>query len=800
MSSIIEGYNYDIFISYRQKDNKGDMWVSEFVEALKTELESTFKKEISVYFDINPHDGLLETHDVDESLKEKLKCLIFIPIISRTYCDPDAFAWEHEFKAFVDQASKDQFGLKVKLPNGNVSSRVLPVQIHDLDNEDISMCESVLGGVLRGIEFIYKSAGVNRPLLPKEEDPQDNLNHTHYRDQINKVANAIKEIISAIKHPEHTSEEKTEKSDIDSPVKQKRSFSKIIAGSIIALLLIAAGIIIVPKLFKSDAKIEKSIAVLPFRNDSPDQENSAFVNGLMEKTLNNLQLIKDFRVIPRISVEQYRDPSKSATEIARELGVNYIVTGSAQKYGDAFSLSVQLIKADKREHYLWSKSFEQEIREVDDILKIQSEIAQAIAKELEANITTEEKQRIDKIPTRNLTALDFYQTGNEELLNYQNDIYNLAALDKAEDFYRKALHYDTTFAQAYIGLAIVYREHGNIEALSENFLDSILVLANTALSYDKDLAEAYLARGEYFRYNNYPEQAQEEYNKAIDINPSLWPAYVYKAKISKDPLEIIKNFHKALSIARGQEQTNLLVTAGQQYGNRGFLEISRKFADQKLKLDNDSGSYFHRLAQIESYGGDLEGTIEYYKRAYKYQPKNLGALFDLGQFCSFTGNYEEALVYIDKYLVLLDETLVTSYRYNGMHRVGYIYWKNNRIDSANYYFDLQMKFSTMLINSGLYGNFPYYDMAGIYAFRGEKEKAFENLMVFNRADGKTASFITLLKYDPLFDTIRDEPEFQQIMRDYEAKFKAQHDRIKKWLDDQGLNAENITANLGMKSK
>ena len=94
MPSLIEGYNYDIFISYRQKDNNGDHWVSEFVDALKTELESTFKEEISVYFDINPHDGLLETHDVDASLKDKLKCLIFIPIISRTYCDPKAFAWE----------------------------------------------------------------------------------------------------------------------------------------------------------------------------------------------------------------------------------------------------------------------------------------------------------------------------------------------------------------------------------------------------------------------------------------------------------------------------------------------------------------------------------------------------------------------------------------------------------------------------------------------------------------------------------------------------------------------------------
>ena len=198
MSSIIEGYNYDIFISYRQKDNKGDKWVSEFVNALKEELESTFKEEISVYFDINPHDGLLETHDVDASLKEKLKCLVFIPIISRTYCDTKSFAWEQEFIEFVEQASKDQFGLKVRLPNGNVTSRVLPILIHDLDNEDIKLCESVLGTVLRGVKFTYKEPGVNRPLTPGD-DEKNNLNKTRYRNQINKVANAIKEIILGLK-------------------------------------------------------------------------------------------------------------------------------------------------------------------------------------------------------------------------------------------------------------------------------------------------------------------------------------------------------------------------------------------------------------------------------------------------------------------------------------------------------------------------------------------------------------------------------------------------------------------------
>ena len=136
MPSLISGYEYDIFISYRQKDNRHDGWVTEFIENIKGELESTFKEDISIYFDINPHDGLLETHDVDASLKEKLKCLIFIPVLSRTYCDTKSFAWKHEFEVFVNMASQDRFGLKIKLSNGNIASRVLPIRIHDLDPSD----------------------------------------------------------------------------------------------------------------------------------------------------------------------------------------------------------------------------------------------------------------------------------------------------------------------------------------------------------------------------------------------------------------------------------------------------------------------------------------------------------------------------------------------------------------------------------------------------------------------------------------------------------------------------------------
>jgi tetratricopeptide (TPR) repeat protein len=214
MASLIPGYEYDIFISYRQKDNKLDGWVTEFVNNLKLELEATFKEDIGVYFDINPRDGLLETHDVGASLKEKLKCLVFIPVISRTYCDPKSFAWEYELKPFVEQAARDTFGLKVILPTGNVASRVLPVRIHDLNSTDLRLCEGIMEGVFRPVDFIYKSAGVNRPLRANEDHPHDNLNKIYYRDQINKVANAIEEIISSLKRLQ------------DSPSKEKWSFKE----------------------------------------------------------------------------------------------------------------------------------------------------------------------------------------------------------------------------------------------------------------------------------------------------------------------------------------------------------------------------------------------------------------------------------------------------------------------------------------------------------------------------------------------------------------------------------------------
>ncbi|HAQ20833.1 MAG TPA: hypothetical protein DCR40_16615 [Prolixibacteraceae bacterium] len=453
MSSFIDGFNYDIFISYRQKDNKGERWVSEFVEALKTELESTFKEEISIYIDINPHDGLLETHDVDESLKEKLKCLILIPIISRTYCDLKSFAWNHEFKAFIEQASNDQFGLKVKLQGGNVANRVLPVRIHDLDFRDNQECESVLGGALRGIEFIFKSIGVNRPLRSKEDNPNDNLNKTFYRDQINKVALAIKEIISGLKK-EQIPFEKESKENAETIDKQARQ--------------------------------EKSIIVLPFENISPDPDQEYFSDGLTEEIITDLSHIHDLLVISRSSAMTFKGTKKRIGEIAKEVNVHYVLEGSVRKVENNLRITAQLIDGTNDSH-IWAEKYSGTL---DNVFDIQEKVSRSIADALKIQLSSQEKKKIHERPIDNVLAYDCYKKAYSEMMSM-----SLERLENGLNLLQKGLDIAGENALIYAGMAFGYFQYVNLGIEHEKNIKKAEELVKKALDLDQDLAEAHFVKG-----------------------------------------------------------------------------------------------------------------------------------------------------------------------------------------------------------------------------------------------------------------------------------------------------------------
>ena len=534
MSSIIEGYNYDIFISYRQKDNKHDGWVTEFVNNLKGELESTFKEEISVYFDINPHDGLLETHDVDASLKEKLKCLVFIPIISRTYCDPKSFAWEHEFKAFVEQASKDQFGLKVKLANGNVASRVLPVRIYDLNKADIKLCESLLEGVLRGIEFVYAEPGVNRP-LKTDDDEKINLNRTKYRNQINKVGNAIEEIISGLKiELAGPGKEKTLQREASGEVKKrwrkeaqekparlpKRKLSS--GAVIIGISLLIAAFLAYPKIFKKnnleklrspDGKI--SIAVMPFQNLTTDSLFNIWQLGLQNLLITSLSNSEELsvrqyetmdKILGGIEHTNYASITPSfAADVALKLEANTVITGNIFKTINRIRITANLMDSRSEEIY---KSYDIYGDAEDDFFTITDSLSSLIKNFLEIKKLKQKYPIYDlkNVYTSSAEAFKFYIQGR--IYHARTDY--IPAIEN----YTKAVGYDSNFVSPMLMMAYAcgdigktresklwaYKAYNRISKMPH---DIQIEIKELKAAVDKEPDEHIKSLNEYLEFNPY---------------------------------------------------------------------------------------------------------------------------------------------------------------------------------------------------------------------------------------------------------------------------------------------------------
>jgi len=535
--------------------------------------------------------------------------------------------------------------------------------------------------------------------------------------------------------------------------------------------------------------IDKSIAVLPFRNDSPNQERMYFINGTMESILDNLCKIEDIRVVSRNSVEQYRDNPKPTPVVAEEMNVGFVLEGSGHRDGNNVRLFVQLLD-DRNDQHLWSKSYDANIEE---IFSMQSEIAQLVAAEIEAIITPEEKQLIEKIPTFSLTAYDFYQRGREEYFEYWitgdwiDGLYRTAA-ERAEDLFQKALDIDSTFAQAYIDLARIYwSKHSSADFYSEGFLDSVLMLVDVALSYDDQLAEAYTLKGHYYGSKGKMKQALEAFDKAIQLNPNNWEAYRWKGRLYfvDDLVEYIDNYHKATSLNRGFELPGLLRNLANAYYQAGFPEKYQKYMRDAFELDGDSISYYWTLATTENDLGNDDKYVYFLEKIYALDTTNINQSLNLGLGYQYTGQFKESLKYLKKYFERIEA--LGEVKVESMHRIGFAYWKNGYKQEADYYFDKMIEYQYKVINmehSGAIAS--YYDLASVYAFRGEKGKAYEYLRMFNQRERIPRWWLTLFKRDLLFDSIRDEPEFQQILQDVEAKYQAEHERVRQWLEENDM--------------
>lgn len=809
MPTIIPGFEYDIFISYRQKDNKGDRWVSKFVDALKTELEATIKEDISVFFDENPHDHLQDTYNVDKSLESKLRCLVFIPILSKTYCDQGSYAWQSEFLTFLRLAENDGIGRDVRLRNGYVASRILPVRIHDLEAEDVKLFEKETGGVLRAMDFVFKTAsGVNRPLKANEEHPADNLNKTYYSDQINRVANSIDEIIhsikakqailAGIKEPDDNrisgiSGESVRKMVTATTLINKKS--KIWLIVTLTILVALAGTFGIFKIIErrtqaSDiSQLEKSIAVLPFINDSPDQGNTYFINGLMGELLTDLQKINNFRIPSRTSTEKYKGDAKPGIpEIAKKLDVNYIVEGSGQKYGNKIRLRVELI-AVKNEKHLWGETYERVLQDSSEIFNLQSQIAQAIVAELKATITPEEKQIIEKVATTNLSAYDFYLRGRDEQTKYWLDNTRTSALANAILYYKQALKSDSTFAQAYTGLAIArfnsyWTNVINRMVFSENDMkivnDSIITLVDKALKYNKNLEEAYLVRG---MCSMEDDRRLGEYKKALEINPNYSYAYNAIAQILRtkgENIDYIKYKLKSIELERGPLLPLLLKDLGDWYEIYGFSENAIDIYNQIFQLTNDTLQYFQNMSGPYFALENWEECIRWANKILEKNPNHLWAHIQLRDVYSFLRK-DDLTAYHSEKVAELSHSFAEKEYYRGL-----LLWEHGDKIKAGKIFEKAVNFSDKLIKAGIDPDFNYFTVARIFSLKGEKNKAMEYFSKISLQFCRQKWVITFMELDPILNNIRSDERFQQILNNSKSDWQREHEKILIWLQQNNL--------------
>jgi len=524
--------------------------------------------------------------------------------------------------------------------------------------------------------------------------------------------------------------------------------------------------------------LDKSIAVLPFTSLSDDPEKQYLADGVMEDILLQLAKIEELRVMSSTSVQQYRNSDKTATEICQELDVSYLLEGRFQKIGDQAKLIVQLIQPGIEGH-AWAKDYN---REWKDVFAVQSEVAQSVAKELQAVITPEEKQLIEKIPTTDFNAYDYYLRGKEVLSkSFRGDYDDSLPLERAKYFFHKALEFDTTYARAYSGLALANAVQW--------YNDSVLFYANKALSFDDQLAEAYVAKGIYYTRSGEAEIAIRALDRATELNPNDWLAYYVKMTIYWITDELVnsyENAYKAAALNRGSELPELFRMMSRLNRRFGFPEKAKYYLQKAFELDGDSSRYYGRLGDIEGFvSGNFETALELFKKAYSLDTANALAQRHLGTCNMFLDQYQEALYYLEKYHNLSGTTGILHQK---IYRLGYVYWKLGYKEKAEEIF-------TSIINDYKRRkelgqpvlDQTYLAVASVYAFRGEKNKAYEYLRLYNQSMRYVYSYnIHIIKINPLLNNIRDEPEFKQIVTDLEARYNSYHEEVRQWLEENDM--------------
>jgi len=566
----------------------------------------------------------------------------------------------------------------------------------------------------------------------------------------------------------------------------KKTFSKKLISVVPVIILV--GLIIFSKVFNKKTveteNIEKTIAVLPFVNNSANEENMYFCNGIMAGIRDHLAKIPEFSLASRLSVEQYRNTTSSLKAIAKELDVNYVVEGHVQRVANRAIISAELIRVEDNK-VIWSDRYD---KDVSEIFEVQANVIKSITNNLETIISPNLKIQLSNIPTQDTLAYDHYLKGEEFRFKAKYALQKtedwLELLNKANLSYELAIERDSLFAQAYVGLALSIWERSGRYMLEENNLDMVLVYLNKAIQINSMLTEAFVIRGEYYLRTKQNDKAKTDFETALILDQNNVPALIdlmrlYRREQNyKDALITFKKTEKHLDT----QADSLRVYGGyqfyyallddykmEQYYLDKIAEIRSGFSNTQVWLYNRTQQWEKAIDHIEKYWSQKNQQTNVWLAAhYLYMPEK---------------NKETLKYYGDWHKQVMAEGVSCWVSSRSYHRYGYALIRDGQIEKGLDMVKKQIEMFNQLVNLDRADQWVYYDLAGAYTLLGQYEKAYENMDKFEQLNGWTmwGGMVAMVKYDVQFDVLRDDPRFQEWVRSGEIQLEAVQKQIRPYL-------------------
>ncbi|MEL6924808.1 MAG: tetratricopeptide repeat protein, partial [Bacteroidota bacterium] len=512
------------------------------------------------------------------------------------------------------------------------------------------------------------------------------------------------------------------------------------------------------------ATTEKSIAVLPFRNDSPQPgESQYFCNGVMEGIRNNLSKIKALQVVSRRSVEQFKDSQLSIADIAKALNVSYILEGSVQRHDNQIRIYSQLWEGtDERE--IWSERYD---RNTSDILALESEVSEQIASELSIQLAPNEQQRIQSRPTNDVRAYDQYLLASEIHGRYRQSR-EAFEFDNALRTYNKALDIDPSFAQVYASVAQLYYDRDYAAGyFSDNWLDTIPVLCERSIALNPELDTPYYLLGLYYKEKNQWERSQQYYEKALALNPNFAEAMLDLGQLYQEreqPVKALAMLDNAAQLDRGDVLPVLYDKIASIYYTMGDFDHARQYLEKQLMLKPNN---FGPLFWFEALQGNFAEAKRLAEKEYQLKPQAIYSIEIMALSHMYLREYQDAEKYFRQWIEKLEAADSGHLTNRLRNRYGFVLSQNGKPEEAQQQFDLNRDYllraldlERALSTSGA----GLYDLAATAAYLGETEAALSWLHQFARYGWNWGSAY-FIEVDPLFDKLRANDRYRTIVRD-----------------------------------